>query len=292
MEISVIIPTYYRHVDLSELFESILKQTINPFEVIIVDDTPKDTIKIVCERYESKFEKINTECKFIRNPRERSAAIARNVGVENSSGDIILFLDSDVILYPDFIEKILEVFKDNPDTIGVQGWTIPYREYNKFIYYSYQVFAKIFSLHHDSINRCKFYETPVLLTKVINCVFLSSSNMALKKNILNEYRFDENLKEYSYMEDKLLSHSIYKKYPNSLFRTPHAKIIHKYSEAGRMEDKDLYEHKNRCRKYVLRKLFGTKGLLLYNWQTIGISIMRIFKTYFTFFSKIPISDDK
>ncbi len=284
-KISVVIPTYYRKVDLSELFDSILRQTITPVEVIIVDDTPNDTIKNICEKYESKLEKINTYLKYFRNPRERSAAIARNVGIEKSCSNIILFLDTDIILHKKFIEKILEVFNDNSNALGVQGWSnqgwsnvnIKYR---KSIYYFYQIFSKIFSIHHHSKNSCKFYETPVILTKIINCTYMSSSNMALKRNILNEFRFDENLLKYSYMEDKLLTNSIFQKYPNSLFMTPYAKNIHKQSEFGRMTDKDLDKHLDRCRKYVLTKLFGLKGLLLYYWQTIGISIIKIFKKYF------------
>ncbi len=277
-KMSIIIPTYHRPIDLSNLFDSILLQTITPFEIIVVDDTPNDSIKTVCEAYKVKFEKRTTDIKYIINPRERSAAVARNVGVENARGGIILFLDSDTILYQEYIEKILEVFNDNSNALGVQGWIIQKREYNKIIYFIYIILAKIFYLHHYSKNSCKFIETPSILSKIINCEWLSGSNMALKRKVLNEFRFDENLIKYSYAEDKLLSHSIFQKYPNSLFITPHAKIIHKVSEGGRMEDKELNKHIKRCRKYVLKKLFGFKGLLIYHRQMIGISIVRICKT--------------
>ena len=99
--------------------------------------------------------------------------------------------------------------------------------------------------------------------------------MAFKKNIFNDFRFDESLIKYSYMEDILFSNSIFQKYPSSLFITPYAKIIHKTSEGGRMKDKELMGHKRRCSKYVLRKLFGFKGLLLYHWQNLGTSILAL-----------------
>jgi len=274
-EISVIIPTYYRQFDLSELFESILRQTVNPVEVVVVDDTPNDTIKIVCEGYESNFEKIKTDLKYIKNPRQRSAAVARNFGVENVSGELLLFLDSDVILYPEFIEKILEVFNDNSNALGVQGWIIKGLIERKIKYYSMQIFNKIFYLSHYSKNSCKISEYPIVLTKIINCEKLSGANMAFKKNIFDEFRFDESLIKYSYMEDTLLSNSIFQKYPNSLFITPYAKIIHKTSKVGRMKDKELMKHKRRCRKYVLRKLFGFKGLLMYHRQNVGISLFAL-----------------
>jgi len=103
LKTSVVIPTYHRAFDLSEFFDSILKQTITPIEVLVVDDTPNDSIKTVCEEYKVKFEKRTADIKYIRNPRERSAAVARNVGLENAIGDIILFLDSDTILYQEYI---------------------------------------------------------------------------------------------------------------------------------------------------------------------------------------------
>jgi len=279
-EISVIIPTYYRASDLSELFESILRQTINPVEVIVVDDTPNDTIKIVCEVYKSKYEKINTDIKYLRNPRELGLTVARNVGIENASGGIILFLDSDVILHQEFIEKILEVFKDNSNALGVHGWVGKEKiKYNKIIYLIYELLARIFHLYYHSKNSCKYPEYPCILTKIINCTHMRGCNMAFKKDVFNEFRFDENLTKYCFNEDLLFSHSIFQKYPNSLFITPYAKNIHKYSEAGRMEDKELNKNKRISRKYVLTKLFGFKGLLIYYWQNIGLSIVRICKSF-------------
>ena len=279
-EISVIIPTYYRQFEVSELFKSILRQTINPIEVIVVDDhTPNDSIKLVCKGYKLKFEKINTDLKYIRNPRDRSAAVARNVGIENASGNILLFLDSDMIPHPEFIEKILEVFNDNSKALGVQGWMNINIKDKNIKYYLEQLFCKTFYRNFHSKNSCKFNGYPHILTKIINCEVMSGSNMAFKRNILNEVRFDENLKKYSYMEDKLLSHFIFKKYPNSLFITPYAKIIHKSSEIDKMEEEELKEHVDKCRKYVLTKLFGSKGLLKYQCYNLGTSIIRIGKRY-------------
>jgi len=272
--VSVVIPTYYRQNDLSEMFDSILRQTINPLEIIIVDDTPNEEIKSLCEEYKAKFEKMKTSLIYIRNFRKRSAAIARNIGIEEADGDIIMFFDSDIILYREFIEKTLDVFKQYSNAIGVQGWIINIIKESKIKYYFYQVLHKIFHLSHHSKNSCKYAKYPIILTKIISCETMSGANMSFKRDIFDEFRFDENLMKYSYMEDTLLSNSIFQKYPNSLFMTPYAKIIHKTSKEGRMEDKELIEHKCRCRKYVLKKLFGFKGLLIYHRQNLGRSISK------------------
>ncbi|MEM1585977.1 MAG: glycosyltransferase family A protein, partial [Candidatus Bathyarchaeia archaeon] len=53
-----------------------------------------------------------------------SSATARNIGARVAKGDIVLFLDSDVILLEDYIENILEVFENHPHVLGVQGFEI------------------------------------------------------------------------------------------------------------------------------------------------------------------------
>jgi glycosyltransferase involved in cell wall biosynthesis len=277
MKVSVVIPTYYRSHDLSELFDSLLKQTVKPFEVIVVDDTPLNTIKKLCKKYEVRFEEIDSSLSYIKNPRERSAAIARNVGVENAEGEIILFLDSDTILYEDYIEKILEVFKGRPNAVGVTGWIVRTENQRLFWlrFFVDQLIRRPFLLGKRVKDGYKIFEYPLVLTEIKNCQCLSGCNMSFKKNILNEFRFDENLKGYSYMEDLLISYSIFKRYPNGLYITPHAKCIHKVSEEGKIKNHVLKSHLDSCRKYVLMKIFGRKGLLIYYWQTLGIMILTL-----------------
>lgn len=270
MKVSVVVPTYYRADDLSELLDSLLRQTVKPFEVIIVDDTPNNTISALCEEYKTMFESVGSKLTYIRNPRERSLTISRNLGVKLAGGELIMFFDSDVILHPDYVEKILEVFRKYPNALGVQGW-ITNSKKGKLDRFS-QILNRVFLLDRAAKDSCKFSEYPAILTKVINCESLSGANMTYKREVFDELKFDESLKKYCYMEDVLFSHSIFKKYPKGLFITPYAKCIHKSSEAGRIESKELKKLKNKHRKYVLVKLFGLKGLLLYYWQSIGITL--------------------
>ncbi|MCS7109631.1 MAG: hypothetical protein NZ903_02445, partial [Candidatus Micrarchaeota archaeon] len=121
------------------------------------------------------------------------------------------------------------------------------------------------------------FEYPTFLTKIINCEKLSGANMTYKREVFSQFKFDESLEKYCYMEDILFSHLVFKKYPDGLFMTPHARCIHKSSETGRIESKKLEKLKNAQRKYVLVRLFGLKGLFLYHWQSIGIVIKQKIK---------------
>jgi cellulose synthase/poly-beta-1,6-N-acetylglucosamine synthase-like glycosyltransferase len=176
---SIVIPSYYRAFEVRNLFESILKNTRKPLEVLVVDDTPCDEIEHLCKDFEKEFSKANAALVYVRNPRERSSAVARNVGVENASGDIILFLDSDLSLYPDYMKKILEVFERDPAVLGVQGWIINYwasRWALRRLFY-----AKLFSTCHPSKNSCRFGEYPAILDTVSRCEYLFGANMAYRR---------------------------------------------------------------------------------------------------------------
>ncbi|MEM2703870.1 MAG: glycosyltransferase family 2 protein [Candidatus Bathyarchaeia archaeon] len=268
MKVSVVIPTYYRPKDLANLFDSILRQTVKPLEVIVVDDTPTNVIEKVCETYYDSFKRFNIKLVYVRNYKERSAAVARNIGASMAEGEIILFLDSDIILYPDYMEKILEIFEEIPNSLGVQGWKIPKnvprRSKGLLKYFALNNLRKLFLLLHFTSGACGPFEYPAILNKISNCESLSGSNMAFKRAIFDEFKFDENLLKYSYMEDTLFTYSVYKKYPNSLYITPYAKCVHKVSEEGRITTSTFeHPHLRACRKYVLKKLFGTKGIIIF-----------------------------
>lgn len=269
MKVSIIVPTYHRAHDLSELLDSILKQTVRPYEVIVVDDTPNDTIETLCEEYEALFENIGSRLAYFRNPGNRCLTISRNVGVKHAEGEFIAFFDSDVILHCDYIDKILEVFRKYANALGVQGWIVNFKGKDDLLS---RAVNRVFFLNRLTKDSCRFLGYPAVLTRIINCEILSGANMTYRHEVFSEFKFDESLNKYCYMEDVLFSHSIFKKYPKGLFITPYAKCIHKSSEAGRVESKELERLKSQHRKYVLVKLFGLRGTLLYYWQSLGIAI--------------------
>ena len=266
MSVSVIVPTYYRPDDLVELLVSLIGQSVKPLEVIVIDDTPIDVVRKVVVDYQIRFGNAGVELYYIRNPRVRSASVARNIGIKEAKGAILLFVDSDIVLYPDYIQKIVEVFKKY-DAVGVQGWIVNLKPVT---FPLVQAFKRMFFIGSYRRNGYKFYEYPFPLTGIINCEAFRGANMAFRSNIFKGFRFDENLRYYSYNEDLLLSYSVFRQYPKGLFSTPYAKCVHKISKGGRMKSSDVKYHMNQCRRYVLTKLFGVRGIILYHWQNVGI----------------------
>lgn len=270
--LSIIIPTYGGPKDLVKLLKSIINQSLMPSSIYIIDDTPKNKIKKIVDKYYLDFKKLDVNLNYFRNSRNCSISTARNLGVEISEGEILLFLDSDIILYQNYIKKIVEPFMKYPNALGVQGWMI--NILNEGL--KYQLVGKMFKLQEYSKNSCKYGEYPRILNKIIPCEYLYGSNMAIKRKVFEEgFKFDENLKGYSFLEDLLFSHSIYMKYPGYLYITPHAKCIHNSRNNLR---KKTFKKINR--KYALKKLFGGRGIILYYRQGMGLLVINIYKILF------------
>jgi GT2 family glycosyltransferase len=273
---SVIVPTYHRPEDLRLLFKALLKQKYKPEEVIIVDDTENNSISGLCDDFFNFFEKKEIKLIYKRNIGVRSSARARNLGIKIAKSEYLLFLDSDTVLDENYIGEILKIFKEY-DALGVHGWVVGPRSRIKvgFARYFSYFFNKLFLLGYSSVNSCKMYQYPRVLDKTINCEWLSGSNMTIKKSITNEFRFDRLLFKYSFSEDVLLSHSIHQKYPNSLYITPNAKLLHNASERGRMkQNNSFYDLVDSQRKYVLYRLYGLNGMPTYYRQRIGLFLLR------------------
>jgi len=268
---SVIVPTYRRSYDVSRLFECLLRQTEKPEEVLVVDDTPSNNsiIKNLCEEFSGEFSSAGMILVYIRKY-ERSISRSRNVGAKTAQGDILVFLDSDTMPFPDYIEKVLQTFNKHPNAIGVGGWFPPSNKTTKgFLYYSNQILRRLCSLTHDSRNSCRNFEYPITLSNTINCQYLIGDTMSFRRRVFDEFQFDENLGAYSFGEDFLFSNSVSKKYPNSLLLSPDVRCINVASEEARVKGKELLDIQFRNGKYILTKLWGLKGLLLFGRQYIG-----------------------
>jgi amino acid adenylation domain-containing protein len=108
--ISVIIPAYNSAQYLSEAIDSVLSQTHSGCEIIVVDDGSTDETKAVCVKYlGEKYSNI----KYVHQS-NRGLPAARNKGVETSSGQYLVFLDSDDCLLPSAVEIGLQAMKKHP----------------------------------------------------------------------------------------------------------------------------------------------------------------------------------
>lgn len=97
---SIIIPVYNRPGEVKELLDSLLAQTVKPFELLIIEDGSKERCDHLLDHYRSFF----TIHYYYKPNSGRSDT--RNYGMERANGDYLLFFDSDVILPPFYFEHL------------------------------------------------------------------------------------------------------------------------------------------------------------------------------------------
>jgi glycosyltransferase involved in cell wall biosynthesis len=106
--VSIILPTYNRAYILNQAIDSVLAQTYSDWELIVVDDGSIDITQEVVLPYTVKDSRIKYVYQGNMGP-----ASARNRGLKESSGDIIMYLDSDDIYFPHTVARVVQVFAEN-----------------------------------------------------------------------------------------------------------------------------------------------------------------------------------
>jgi len=237
VNVSIIIPTKNRSKDLEGLLKLLFGQTTLSKEIIVVDDSTNEKTKELVGDIRKKFVVKGVEIKYVRGM-GGGIAQARNIGFSHSTGEICLFLDDDIIINTRYIEEILKVYEIFPNALGVGGYIVNWFSRSSALS---NAVNKLFYGVYGTPDKCQArplgMSYPYRLDKVINCEWLSGTNSSYRREILKIFKWDEKLQRYSLCEDKDLSYRIHKRFPNSLFITPHAKVIHKASPTGRLSDK-------------------------------------------------------
>lgn len=112
--ISVVIPCYNVEKYLSECLDSVLNQTFKDFEIICVEDCSTDKTKQILQQYAKKHKNITV----FYNETNQGQAISRNIGIKNSHGKYICFVDSDDYIRKDCLETLYNhAEQDNCDIV-------------------------------------------------------------------------------------------------------------------------------------------------------------------------------
>ncbi len=273
MKTSLIICTKNRPDDLKECLDSVFQQTELPTEIIIVDSSNSQDSYVMLKKY--NFLDI-PQVRFVYKHSDiQSSTYQRNRGIELSTGDILHFIDDDVILEPDYLEKINEIYRqDKEGNVGGVGGLIIQKKRLSGTNVLSDLFKTIFLLTNDKgsgkmlpsgwgtvqyrRNRDKIAKTEIL-----------QGCCSYRKKVLDEYKFDETLTGAAIREDLDISYRISRKY--QLIYTPFAKLYHKASDIGR-EDKELYYQKYIYNHYYLfRKNLNHNlfNVICFLWSDLG-----------------------
>ena len=112
--VSVITPAYNCKGTINGTCDSVFSQTINDWELIIIDDCSTDG----SFEYIKELTKDDSRIKVFQTSKNSGSAAARNIGLKHATGRYITFLDSDDLLDPNYLECQLEFIKDNGPLIS------------------------------------------------------------------------------------------------------------------------------------------------------------------------------
>lgn len=188
-EVSMIVPVYQVEKYIAQCIESVLNQTFQNFELILIDDGSKDKSGIICDSYAEMDDRI-----LVIHTENRGAAAARNTGLERASGRYITFLDGDDYLAENMIARLYEVIEHSEYDVVVCDFLnlLPDEKDN-------------FSLHlkdmevsgRDVLAHWKIQKNYGVWTVVWNKIYT--------REILENLRFPEG----KYFEDEFFSDQLY-----------------------------------------------------------------------------------
>ena len=193
MQFSIIVPIYKAEKYICSCIESILNQRYTDFELFLIDDGSPDKSGEICDNYAKEDKRIS-----VFHQQNKGVSAARNTGLDNVSGQYVLFVDADDMLYP----NALSVLKQKLDTSDVNLDLIQFSMNNDYnIYETDDKFSEI-------LNSKDYVQSGTMNV----CIGGSLFNKDIIK--INHLRFNEQIK---YAEDQLFIFD-YLKYSRSNIR--------------------------------------------------------------------------
>jgi glycosyltransferase involved in cell wall biosynthesis len=201
MTLSVIVCTYRRIAALRDLLECLPLQTYKDFEVLIVDGNDVDWVhagelRTLVERFQTA---LNLKLVYSK----KGLAHQRNVGIDHASGELICFLDDDVVISADFLWRVNELLTQR-DTQGVGGITgydrLHFSQAINFRWKIRRMLRIVPSLTPGAIDRFG-RSIPASFAKPFSGCrqvgYLSGFCMIYRRRAIGDLRFDEELPTYA-----------------------------------------------------------------------------------------------
>lgn len=295
MKYSIIIPIYKRLEIISLVLDSIMKQTYHPIEVIMIDNNTDNSLTASLRQIIFDFKKkVSFPVEYIKSP-VNSGAIARNIGALKANGDLVAFLDSDVLLDNDYYEKLINYFLNDQELIGIQGLDRSLIEANNSV-------TKIIILDKIIYFIEQFFETSVLLNKKNSFVspslavahpnvkkefevesqWISTCAGVFKKSLFKNYSFPKNFITYSNNEYLMFSYQLYKNKEGKMIYTSKAKYRDLQTTSGRINKIELMYQIETYDLFIFIRLFklNLKNILIFIKSRIGHFIYYISSSIF------------
>jgi glycosyltransferase involved in cell wall biosynthesis len=245
VQATLIIPTYNREELLVQTLQCALKQDLDAYEILVVDQTDEHTPEtdgFLCEHA--------GRMQIIRHS-PPSLTTARNEGIRQAKGDVIVFIDDDTTFEPDFLARHIEAHRDGADVVQGRVMEDGARIADKPIWISSR-------LKYAGSNTCK---TPGKINTITGC------NFSITPKVVETIGyFDERFQGIATREDSDYGLRAYRAGLTLRFE-PAAEVFHHRSTsggvAGGVENQFFNQSYYQCEMLFARKHFSKSVVALY-----------------------------
>lgn len=258
-KISTIIPVYNQEKYIEKALKSIVNQTFQPYEILIINDASTDKTKDKCKEFRILYNNI----RIINLKKNMGVSNARNIGIDNANGDYIHFIDSDDTIEKDMYESIIVETGNQEKDLIITG--TKYNENNKINIYIPQ------KGNINTLNEMKSFIKENCISgrrDIFNVVW----NKLYKREFLleNNIRFD---KYITFGEDFLFNLKCMRK-TNSIYIINNA-----YYNYMRRFNEETLKTKFLRNKIYLRRLFYKKWIEFYKSYDIYEDVSKEMQIY-------------
>jgi len=187
VKVSIVIPVHNSGETLRECLSSVVNSDYKEYELIVVDDHSIDSSVDIAKEF---------SCRIISTGEKRGAAAARNKGAEASIGNFLLFIDSDIVVRPDSVSKMVNRLLEDDSIDGVFGVYAARNRFNNFL----SQYKHLLACYRDKI------------CEDISQDLFRGAFFIVRKNIFNYSKFNETIKGASIEDMELGRELIYKGY--------------------------------------------------------------------------------
>lgn len=126
-QFSIVMPVYNAEKYIKEAIESVIHQTFDfhKVQVLLINDGSKDGSKKICEQYSNQYGNIE-----YFEQENQGVSVARNLGIKNSKGKYILFLDADDMLKKNVLSNVSSFFDQHYDEVDLVAYALKYKHGN------------------------------------------------------------------------------------------------------------------------------------------------------------------
>ena len=212
-KVTIIIPVFNTAQYLSTCLNSVISQTYQNLEIIVIDDGSTDTSPNIISEYAKKDNRIK-----IITQKNQGQSTARNTGLKNARGDYVSFIDSDDKVSNTFIEQLLQPYLNHPNVaLTVCG-----------VHYNWLKTKSTKNVYINKLRKRRNHETKETYTLFLLTVdgrMYSSTNKLYKRSFINGIQFDKTL---NFAEDTKFVLDYLKNTPNDAEITFITKALYHY----------------------------------------------------------------